>query len=168
LGMAPSKHQAGMRRSSSEIWGWLMSAQEEERKAISRELHDSVVQSLTALVWDVGSLRRRIPESDTKAYEILDSIQGLAQGAAAQIRDLALLLRPSMLDDLGLTAAIRWLVREVSRRTGLAIEISDDEISEDLPEGLSLCLYRLTQEALQNACAACTGENGVCRIETVP
>lgn len=151
MGMAPSKHQAGMRGSSSEIWGWLMSAQEEERKAISRELHDSVVQSLTALVWDVGSLRRRIPESDTKAYEILDSIQGLAQGAAAQIRDLALLLRPSMLDDLGLTAAIRWLVREVSRRTGLAIEISDDEISEDLPEGLSLCLYRLTQEALQNA-----------------
>lgn len=152
MGMARSKHQAGMRRSSSEIWGWLMSAQEEKRKAISRELHDSVVQSLTALVWDVGSLRRRIPESDTKAYEILDSIQGLAQGAAAQIRDLALLLRPSMLDDLGLTAAI---------------EISDDEISEDLPEGLSLCLYRLTQEAPER-CAACTGENGVCRIATVP
>jgi signal transduction histidine kinase len=156
-----------MRRSSSEIWGWLMSAQEEERKAISRELHDSVVQSLTALVWDVGSLRRRIPESDTKAYEILDSIQGLAQGAAAQIRDLALLLRPSMLNDLGLTAAIRWLVREVSRRTGPAIEISDDEISEDLPEGLSLCLYRLTQEAPER-CAPCTGENGVCRLATVP
>ena len=74
--MAPSKHPAGMRGSSSEIWGWLMSAQEEERKAISRELHDSVVQWLTTLVWDVGSLRRRIPESDTKAYEILDSIQG--------------------------------------------------------------------------------------------
>jgi signal transduction histidine kinase len=144
-------HPAGMRECSSEIWGWLMATQEEERKAISRELHDSVVQSLTALVWDVANLRGRIPESDAKAYEILDSIQGLAQGTARQIRDLALLLRPSMLDDLGLTAAIRWQVREVSRRTGLTINISADEIPEDLPEGFGLCLYRLTQEALQNA-----------------
>jgi len=128
-----------------------MATQEKEMKAISRELHDSVVPSVTALIWEVATPRGQIPENDAKAHETLDSIQCLAKAASAQIRDLALLLRPSMLDDLGLTAAIRWLVREVSRRTGLAIEISDDEISEDLPEGLSLCLYRLTQEALQNA-----------------
>jgi signal transduction histidine kinase len=148
--MIHSKQGPAMREGSS-VWCWLMAAQEEERKAISRELHDSVVGSLTALVWEVASLRRRIPENDAKVHEILDAIQDLAQSAAGQIRDLALLLRPSMLDDLGLSATIRWLVREVSRRTGLTIKICADEIRKDLPEELSLCLYRLAQEALQNA-----------------
>jgi signal transduction histidine kinase len=136
---------------SSDISGGLIATQEEESKAISQKPHDSVLQSLTALIWEVATLRGQIPESDAKAHETLDSIQGLAKAASAQIRDLALLLRPSILDDLGLVAAIRSLVREVSGRTALAIGMSGDELTENLPEGLSLCLYRLTQEALQNA-----------------
>jgi signal transduction histidine kinase len=68
-----------------------------------------------------------------------------------EIRDIALLLRPSMLDDLGLSAAIQWQAREVSRRTGLAVKVSAEAEADDLPEGLSICLYRVAQEALQNA-----------------
>jgi signal transduction histidine kinase len=55
-----------------------------------------------------------------------------------------------MLDDLGLTAAIQWQAREVSRRTGLAVKVSAEDEADDLPEGLSICLYRIAQEALQN------------------
>jgi signal transduction histidine kinase len=55
-----------------------------------------------------------------------------------------------MLDDLGLTAAIQWQAREVSRRTGLAVKVSAEAEADDLPEGLSICLYRVAQEALQN------------------
>jgi signal transduction histidine kinase len=55
-----------------------------------------------------------------------------------------------MLDDLGLTAAIQWQAREVSRRTGLAVKVSVEAVADDLPEGLSICLYRIAQEALQN------------------
>jgi signal transduction histidine kinase len=140
-----------MKGCSNDIWGGLTAAQEEDRNAISRELHDSVVPSLTALIWKVATLRRQIPENDAKAHETLDSIRGLAQAAGAEIRDLALQVRPSMLDDPGLVSAIRWLVREVSRRTELTCGMSGDELTEDLLEGLSVCLYRLTQEALQNA-----------------
>jgi signal transduction histidine kinase len=128
----------------------LVAAQEQERKSISRELHDEVGQTLNALLVDAGNLQKRIPESDTQSRELLNSIQQLADTSVNEIRDIALLLRPSMLDDLGLTAAIQWQAREVSRRTGLAVKVSPQAEADDLPEGLSICLYRVAQEALQN------------------
>jgi signal transduction histidine kinase len=128
----------------------LVAAQEQERKSISRELHDEVGQTLNALLVDAGNLQKRIPESDTQSRELLHSIQRLADTSVNEIRDIALLLRPSMLDDLGLTAAIQWQAREVSRRTGLAVKVSAQAEADDLPEGLSICLYRVAQEALQN------------------
>lgn len=76
--MIRGEHAPKMAGCASGIWECLMATQEEERKVISRELHDSVAGSLTALVLDVASLRRQIPESDAKAHETLDSIQGLA------------------------------------------------------------------------------------------
>ena len=96
----------------------LVAAQEQERKSISRELHDEVGQTLNALLVDAGNLQKRIPESDAQSRELLNSIQRLADTSVNEVRDIALLLRPSMLDDLGLTAAIQWQAREVSRRTG--------------------------------------------------
>src|SRR5664279_365615 len=128
----------------------LVAAQEQERKSISRELHDEVAQTLNALLVDAGILQKRIPESDAQSQELLNSIRRLADTSVNEIRDIALLLRPSMLDDLGLTAAIQWQAREVSRRTGLAVKVSAEAVADDLPEGLSLCLYRVAQEALQN------------------
>ena len=129
----------------------LVAAQEQERKSISRELHDEVGQTLNALLVDAGNLQKRIPESDAQSRELLDSIRRLADTSINEVRDIALLLRPSMLDDLGLTAAIEWQAREVSRRTGLAVKVSTEAVADDLPEDLSICLYRITQEALQNA-----------------
>lgn len=128
----------------------LVAAQEQERKNISRELHDEVGQTLNALLVDAGNLQKRIPGDDEKSQELLTSIQRLADTCVNEVRDIALLLRPSMLDDLGLTAAIQWQAREVSRRTGLTVKVSADAEEESLPEGLSLCLYRVAQEALQN------------------
>lgn len=128
----------------------LVAAQEQERKSISRELHDEVGQTLNALLVDAGNLQKRIPESDAQSRELLNSIRRLADTSVNEIRNIALLLRPSMLDDLGLTAAIQWQAREVSRRTGLAVKVSAEAVADDLPEGLSTCLYRIAQEALQN------------------
>ncbi len=128
----------------------LVAAQEEERKSISRELHDEVGQTLNALLVDAGNLQRRIPEEDAPSRELLNSIRRLADTSVNEIRDIALLLRPSMLDDLGLTAAIQWQAREVSRRTGLAVKVRAEAEADGLPEALSLCLYRIAQEALQN------------------
>jgi signal transduction histidine kinase len=128
----------------------LVAAQEQERKSISRELHDEVGQTLNALLVDAGNLQKRIPESDARSRELLSSIRRLADTSINEVRDIALLLRPSMLDDLGLAAAIQWQAREVSRRSGLAVKVSAEAEADDLPEGLSVCLYRITQEALQN------------------
>jgi len=128
----------------------LVAAQEEERKAISRELHDEVGQTLNALLVDAGNLQRRLPEDDAQSRELLNSIRRLADISVNEIRDIALLLRPSMLDDLGLAAAIQWQGREVSRRTGLAVKVRAEVEPDGLPEAVSLALYRVAQEALQN------------------
>jgi signal transduction histidine kinase len=141
---------AAARVEMGELSQRLVAAQEQERKSISRELHDEVGQSLNALLVDAGNLQKRIPESDAQSRELLNSIRRLADTSVNEIRDIALLLRPSMLDDLGLTAAIQWQAREVSRRTGLAVKVSAEAVADDLPEGPSICLYRIAQEALQN------------------
>jgi signal transduction histidine kinase len=63
---------------------------------------------------------------------------------------MALLLRPSMLDDLGLVAALEWQAREVSKRTGMLVDTVDENVSDDLPEDHKTCVYRIVQEALNN------------------
>jgi signal transduction histidine kinase len=67
------------------------------------------------------------------------------------VRNIALLLRPSMLDDLGLAAALEWLGREVSRSSEIEVAVESGNVPDDLPDGYRVCIYRLAQEALHNA-----------------
>src|SRR6185436_7266138 len=73
-----------------------------------------------------------------------------SEASVGMVRNMALLLRPSMLDDLGLVPALRWQAREVTRRTGLKVKIVADEIAEDLLDSHRTCVYRVVQEALNN------------------
>ncbi len=128
----------------------LVTAQEEERRTISRELHDEVGQSLTALAMEAGaaaSLAKEAPELRQR----LQSIQRLAETSMNTVRNLALLLRPSMLDDLGLVPALRWQAREVAKRTGMKVRVQAEDLAEDLPDEFSTCIYRVVQEALNNS-----------------
>jgi signal transduction histidine kinase len=81
--------------------------------------------------------------------EQLRSIRRLAEKTVAVVRNMSLLLRPSMLDDLGLAPALQWQAREVSRTTGLRVNVAA-EVSDDLPEEHKTCVYRVVQEALRN------------------
>ena len=128
----------------------LVEAQEGERRTISRELHDQVGQTLNAVLVDAANLARRIPEEDAESRGYLDNIRSYADASVNSIRDIALLLRPSMLDDLGLIPALEWQAREVSRRTGIDVRVSSEGLTESLPDAVRTCVYRLTQEALQN------------------
>jgi signal transduction histidine kinase len=83
--------------------------------------------------------------------EHLDSIKTLAEKTVNQVRDLALLLRPSMLDDLGLAPALNWHARETSKRTGLNVMVSAEDTINSLPDEHRTCIYRLVQEAVNNA-----------------
>jgi signal transduction histidine kinase len=128
----------------------LVDAQETERRSISRELHDQVGQTLNALLVDAANLAKRIQPEDSVSQRYLDNIRSFADSSVNSIRDIALLLRPSMLDDLGLIPALEWQAREVSRRTGIKVEVNAQNVPDSLPDGVRTCAYRVVQEALHN------------------
>lgn len=143
----------------------LIDAQETERRSIARELHDEVGQSLGAMLVDIGRLAARIPESDTGTREQLGQLRQVAETAAGTVRNIALLLRPSMLDDLGLVAALEWQAREMSRRGDMEVEVDSDRIPADLPDEYNTAIYRLVQEALNNAARHAGAKNARVRVE---
>ncbi len=129
----------------------LVEVQESERRALSRELHDEVGQSLSGLLLGLGNVAATISsENDSEARSQLQDLRRLAERTVAVVRDMSLLLRPSMLDDLGLVPALQWQAREVSRTKNLSVQIHADSVSEDLPDEHKTCIYRVVQEALHN------------------
>jgi signal transduction histidine kinase len=145
------KYQESLRaqRELKELSKRLVEAEERERRAISRELHDEVGQSLTALLVDVENLTE-MSDGQSVFRQGLQKIKALAENCVNEVRNMALLLRPSMLDDLGLMAALDWQGREVSKRTGIRVETADENVSDNLPEDHKICIYRIVQEALNN------------------
>jgi signal transduction histidine kinase len=77
-------------------------------------------------------------------------IKKLIEDSIRVVRNMALLLRPSMLDDLGLVPALQWQAREVSKHSGVWVRVAADQVSEELPEEHKTCIYRIVQEALHN------------------
>jgi signal transduction histidine kinase len=137
----------------------LLDAQETERRSISRELHDEVGQSLGALLVEVGRLAESSPSDAPQVRDHLDKIQSIAETTVQTVRNIALLLRPSMLDDLGLIAALEWQGREVSRRSEMEVEVQSEEVSEKIPDEYKICIYRLVQEGLNNAARHSSAKN---------
>ncbi|MEO8129031.1 MAG: sensor histidine kinase [Bryobacteraceae bacterium] len=127
----------------------LVTAQEEERRNLARELHDEIGQSMSAMLFELGRLEAAAPESEIRR-ERLASVRRMAEESVGMVRNMALLLRPSMLDDLGLVPALKWQAREVTRRTGLKVKMMAGEISDDLLDSHRTCVYRVVQEALNN------------------
>jgi signal transduction histidine kinase len=133
-----------------ELSARLVSAQEEERRAISRELHDEVGQSLSALLMEAGNAAASMPQASADVRRHVESIKKLAEASVNVIRNMTLLLRPSMLDDFGLVPALEWQAREVSKRTGLRVHVSAEEGAAELSDEFKTCIYRVVQEALHN------------------
>ena len=138
------------RLEAQELSARLLSAQEQERRAISRELHDEVGQSLSALLMEAGHAAARVSDGQSEIRRHVDSIKRLAESSVQVIRNMTLLLRPSMLDDFGLVPALEWQAREVSKRTGLLVLVAAEESASELPEEQTTCIYRVVQEALHN------------------
>lgn len=128
----------------------LVDAQETERRSLSRELHDEVGQALGLLLMDVGRLSNQLT-GDAKGQEMVQRIKTVAERTVQTVRNMALLLRPSMLDDLGLVSALEWYAREVSRSSNTEVEVKAENVSETLPDSLMVCIYRVVQEAVNNA-----------------
>jgi signal transduction histidine kinase len=127
----------------------LEQAQEEERRKLSRELHDEFGQTMAAALVELGRIQNElIDDGGTRAQ--LARVKQELESSMRSIRDIALILRPSMLDDLGLVPALRWQGREIARRSGLAVRVEADDDGKFLPDAYRTCIYRIVQEALHN------------------
>ena len=130
----------------------LVSAQENERRRISRELHDEVGQVLTAIMLGLGNLRSALKDNNAgEALRQLQLVEDMTERNASVVRNISLLLRPTMLDDLGLVPALKWYAREVTRTGPMSVDVMADAFVDDLPDPHRTCVFRIVQEAVRNA-----------------
>jgi signal transduction histidine kinase len=127
----------------------LVSAQEEERRTIARELHDEVGQVLMAIKVELSVAQREI-EARGGARTLLDDAQQIADGALNTVRDLSRLLHPSLLDDLGLPAAVDWYLNGIAARHGLRVDLVQEGMEARLAPEIEAASFRIVQEALTN------------------
>jgi signal transduction histidine kinase len=127
----------------------LITAQEEERRTIARELHDEVGQVLTAIKMELAAARRSL-QAQGIATQPLEAAQSIADGALHTVRDLSRLLHPSVLDDLGLPAAVEAYVQGFRQRNDVRIDLQITGMAERLPSEVEASVYRIIQEALTN------------------
>ena len=127
----------------------LVSAQEEERRAIARELHDEVGQALTAIKMELGVAHREA-QTGSRGASLLAGARSIAESALQSVRDISQLLHPSMLDDLGLPDTIDTYLRAFSKRTGIRAQLVQERMEDRLSPDAEVCVYRIVQEAVTN------------------
>lgn len=139
----------------------LLTAQEEERRSIARELHDEVGQVLTAIKVELALAQRAVEAAGGNGATLHDA-RTITDGALHTVRDLSRLLHPAMLDDLGLPATIDWYLKGFARRHGVRIELLQDRMDDRLTSEIEASVYRIVQEALTNV--ARHAQASTCRV----
>jgi PAS domain S-box-containing protein len=139
------KAQNQLRRLS----GSIMAGQEKERAAIARELHDELGQVLTALRMDTVWLLNHLKDTDSTAANHALTMRELIDKTIDEVRSIALRLRPSVLDDLGLIPALEWYTVELEKRSGIAFILNHKDVPK-VNEIVATAAYRIAQEALTN------------------
>lgn len=128
----------------------LQSVREEERTAIAREIHDTQGQLLTCLMLDLAWVAARLPHEQAAVHEKVREMHTLLDSLIQSVRRIAMQLRPAILDDLGLVAAIEWQASEFRLRTGIACEFTNTLKERELDRDLVTTVFRILQEALTN------------------
>lgn len=138
------QYQSRLQQLSSQV----LAAHEGERKRIARELHDDTAQALTSILVRLRLLERSVENGDVR--RTVGELRDLTSGTLDSVRRMAVDLRPTALDDLGLVAALRSYVEKLSRHWPIRIEFSSNGLQRRLPAEVELVLYRVIQEALSN------------------
>jgi len=128
----------------------LQSIREEERLLMAREIHDELGQALTALKMDLIWLQKRIDPFATEKQEKLKSMDELVDQTIKTVRRISTELRPGLIDDLGLSAAMEWYCGEFQNRTGISCQLNLDESENALEQDRSIAVFRIFQESLTN------------------
>jgi signal transduction histidine kinase len=144
-----SARDAQSRRDVQRLSGQLVSAQEVERRAIARELHDEVGQALMAIKVELAVAQRSLDAAGASPAP-LEAARHITDGALHAVRDLSRLLHPAVLDDLGLAAAIEWYARSCEQRYAFPIDVRKEGLDVRLAPEIETAAYRIVQEALTN------------------
>ena len=130
--------------------GQLLQSQDEERRRISRDLHDSTGQNLVALATNLSQLRTSIPSTARKSRALASRCQELADQCVREVRTLSYLMYPPMLDETGLADAIRHFVDGFTKRSGIKVELGVSPRFGRMKKDVELALFRVVQESLTN------------------
>ena len=141
-----SELDAENRRDLQRLSASLVTAQEEERRAIARELHDEVGQVLTAIKVELAVAARTLGPDN----QALADARAITERAMHTVRDMSQLLHPPLLDDLGLPATLEWYVKDFRKRHGLLVDLTIDQPIGGLSREATVAAYRIVQEALHN------------------
>jgi PAS domain S-box-containing protein len=128
----------------------LQVVREEERTRIAREIHDELGQALTALKIDVHWLRQRLPDEKLLLIDKADAMSKVIDWTVQSVRKICGELRPGLLDDFGLAAAMEWETEEFSKRTDIETKILSEPEDLTLPQEISTAVFRIFQETLTN------------------
>ena len=142
----------------------LMTAQEDERRRLSRELHDDLNQRLALLAVEIETLERDLPESRPTTRARLRGLHDQVVTLSDDVHSLAYQLHPSILDDLGLTAALESLTDDFTRREGVHVDFVQS-VPEPIAPEIGSCLFRVTQEALRNVARHARAERVTLTLE---
>lgn len=138
------------RRELRQLASQLLRVQEEERRRISRDLHDDVNQRLALLAIEIEDIEQHLPSPTYQVDTALRSLQGRIAELSEDVRHLAYQYHPSILDDLGLPIAMQRLVDDFVARNNIEGTLMCTDIPAVLPQHIATCLYRVTQESLSN------------------
>jgi signal transduction histidine kinase len=149
LAALAEEHKLG-ERALRELSGRLITAQEEERTRLSRELHDDLSQRMARLLIRLERCRQSIGDVSPKSRQQLEAVVEMASEVSANLRDLSHMLHPATLATLGLVTSISGFCRQFSEQHNLNVKFEFGDIPKGTPDDVSLCLFRIVQEALSN------------------
>jgi signal transduction histidine kinase len=159
LGREAELHYAAVEQTKRELQrlsARLLEVEEDGRRKLSRELHDEIGQTLALLQIEIS----HAAAMPAPSRERLERARALAERSVQSIRNISLLLRPALLDDLGLVPALQFLLEDFLRRSEIACEFKEEGVEDRLPDSVKTCVYRVVQEALHN----CEKHSGASRV----
>jgi two-component system, NarL family, sensor histidine kinase UhpB len=128
----------------------LQNVREQERTNIAREIHDELAQQLTLIKMDITSLQKKLTNSDQMTTDTLEGLRAMVDESVKSVRKISSQLRPSILDDMGLTAAIEWQLNDFGKRSGIDTRLTALKEELPIPDMIRTGLFRIVQESLTN------------------
>jgi PAS domain S-box-containing protein len=151
-----------------ELSGRLMATQDEERRRIARDLHDSAGQNLAALAMTAARIEDEAKHDPARLSQTVKEVRDLIEGLSQEIRTTSYLLHPPMLDEMGLSSALGWYLEGLEQRSGLSIELNIPADFGRLAPEVELAIFRLVQECLTNIHRHSGSKSAVIRITREP